>query len=113
MTGAVERFDSVADAWDRRYDGRDADAHRFRSRLDAAVELVGEGPGSVLDVGAGSGRLLEALSARRWTVHGVDPAPRMVELARARVPEAAGRLIIASAEALPFADRTFDVVTVV
>ena len=112
MTGAQGRFDAAAESWDRRYDGEGTDAHRVRSRLDAAVELIGDGPGSVLDVGAGSGRLLAALAARGWTVHGVDPAPRMLERARTRVPHAA-RLAVARAEGLPFADGTFDAVAII
>lgn len=108
MNSTEKRFDAAAESWDRAYDGRDADAHRLRSRLEAAVDLIGDGPGSVLDVGTGTGRLLGALAARGWTVHGVDLAPRMVELAGARIPEAAARLTVARAEKLPFADGAFD-----
>jgi SAM-dependent methyltransferase len=112
VTGAEGGFDAAAESWDRTYDREGTDAHRVRSRLRAAVELIGAGPGSVLDVGGGSGRLLEELAARGWTVHGVDPAPRLVELARARVPHAA-RLAVASAEELPFADGTFDAAVII
>jgi SAM-dependent methyltransferase len=111
MTGAERRFGQAATAWDNAYDRRDLGAHRVTSRLDAAVELAGPGPGAVLDVGAGGGRLLEALAARGWTVYGVDPDPEMVDLARARLPAASERLVVGRAEALPFEDRAFDIVT--
>ena len=81
-------------------------------RLEATTRLVGEGPGAVLHVEAGSGRLLAALVGRGWAVTGIDPRPDLIELARALVPEAAERLSVGSAEALPFPDHSFDVVVV-
>ena len=88
----------AAESWDRRYDGRDADAHRARSRLDATVRILGPGPGDLLDVGAGGGRLIEALRGSWWTCHAVEPVERLVDLAAHRVPEAAARLAVARAE---------------
>jgi len=113
VSGTERQFDLSAAAWDSSYGGRDPDGHRVTSRLDAAVELVGPGPGAVLDVGAGSGRLLETLAERGWTVSGVDVAPEMIELARARIPGAADRLTVARAEELPFDERAFDVVVII
>ena len=113
MTTAERRFDLSAAAWDGSYDGRDPEAHRVTSRLAAAVELVGPGPGTILDIGVGSGRLLEALSGRGWTVSGVDIDPEMIELAKRRIPDAAGRLAVARAEELSFADGAFDVAVVI
>jgi SAM-dependent methyltransferase len=46
-------------------------------------------------------------------VTAIDAAPRMIELARARVPSAAERLTVARAESLPFDDGTFDVVVAI
>jgi SAM-dependent methyltransferase len=106
-------FDATADPWDSSYEEATLRGHWHRSRLEAALELIGDGPGALLEVGAGSGRLLAALSARGWTVSGIDPAPRMLELARARLPSASDRLTLASAEALPFADESFDLVAAI
>jgi SAM-dependent methyltransferase len=61
----------------------------------------------------GSGRLLAEFARRGWTVNGIDPAPGMIELARARVPVPHQRLAVAQAEALPFPDRAFDVVAAI
>jgi ubiquinone/menaquinone biosynthesis C-methylase UbiE len=107
---AEPRFRASAADWDRLYDGRDAEAHRVRSRLDAAVELIGPGPGDVLDIGVGSGRLLAVLAELGWTAHGVDPDPAMLELARTRVPHGAARLLVGRAEELPFPPASFGVV---
>lgn len=67
-------------------------------------------PRIVLDVGCGSGTLLEA-AARRWPVCvGVDGSLRRLVLARHRLQQAGvrARLVCANADALPFADGLFD-----
>ena len=101
-------FDATAERWDREYDQRTLRGHWWRTRLDAVVRLAGAGPGSLLEIGVGSGRLLAALAEHGWTVTGIDPAARMVELARDRAHEAS--LLVARAEALPFDAGSFDAV---
>ncbi len=64
----------------------------------------------VLDVGCGSGTLLEA-AAGRWPVCvGVDGSLRRLVLARHRLKQAGvrARLVCANLDALPFADNLFD-----
>jgi ubiquinone/menaquinone biosynthesis C-methylase UbiE/catechol 2,3-dioxygenase-like lactoylglutathione lyase family enzyme len=107
----VPHFDRRAAEWDASYDARTTRGHWQRARLEAAVRLVGDGPGSLLEVGVGSGRLLARLAERGWDVAGIDAAPRMVELARDRVPDA--KLEVARAEELPFEDASFDTVVAV
>jgi len=61
-----------------------------------------------LDVGCGSGALVaslaDVLGAEKVT--GLDPSEPFAEAARARVPKA--RILVGSAESLPFADGEFD-----
>lgn len=64
----------------------------------------------VLDVGCGSGVLLEA-AARRWPVCvGADSSLRRLVVVRHRLKQAGvrARLVCANADALPFADGIFD-----
>ena len=64
----------------------------------------------VLDIGCGSGILLEA-AARRWPVCvGVDGSLRQLVLARHRLQQAGirARLVCANVDALPFAGGLFD-----
>ena len=76
----------------------------------AVVTATGIGPGSrVLDVGCGSGELLDYLGRLGASPAGVDPAPGMVELARSRVPAADVRP--GTFEHRPWPDGSFDVVT--
>jgi SAM-dependent methyltransferase len=107
----LPHFDRKAAEWDASYDAPTTRGHWQRARQEAAVRLVGDGPGALLEVGVGSGRLLARLAERGWEVTGIDAAPRMVELARKRVPGA--RLEVARAEALPFEDASFDAVVAV
>jgi SAM-dependent methyltransferase len=60
----------------------------------------------ILDIGCGPGVLAGALAGRGATVTGIDPGEAAIRDARARVP--AARFELASAEALPFADASFD-----
>jgi len=65
-------------------------------------------PGSVLDVGTGTGIFAEAFANDGLVVTGVDVNPLMIESAREFVPGA--RFIQAPAEAIPEADNSFDLV---
>ena len=61
-----------------------------------------------LDVGCGSGALVAALAERlgAGNVAGIDPSEPFVEATRARVPGT--RIVVGSAESLPFEDGEFD-----
>src|SRR5919201_5377844 len=63
----------------------------------------------VLDVGCGAGVFLELCAARGTDVHGIDASEELLELARARVPEA--DLRHGDMQFLPYADDQFDLVT--
>ncbi|HEU0304015.1 MAG TPA: class I SAM-dependent methyltransferase [Gaiellaceae bacterium] len=105
----VERFfDSGAGEYDRAYAKPGVGGRMLRERAAAVLELLGLGPGELLDVGMGGGVLLAELDRRGWTVSGVDLAPAMVEAARARLPHRASNLVEGSANALPFSDAAFD-----
>lgn len=94
----------------RRYDTRwsfyvEASIRQTLRRLPLGAE------DSVLDVGCGTGALLEALlaAAPRARLAGVDLSEDMLEVARRRLGTSV-RLNQARAEALPFEDASFDLV---
>lgn len=94
-------FDRGADAYER---------GRPEYPAEAVDWLLPDGAHTVLDLGAGTGKLARALTARELEVFAVDPSPKMLEQLRAAVPEA-----IASegtAEDIPLADRSVDAVLV-
>ena len=66
--------------------------------------------GHVLDVATGTGLVAAELLRRGFRVTGVDQSPEMLAFARRRF-DGRVELVEASAEALPFADGSFDHVT--
>jgi len=82
-------------------------------------QVVVQGTDTILDVGCGGGRTVSKLAhaTGRGTVYGIDFAAESVAAARRTNRELIdlGRVKIeeASVSALPFADRTFDLVTAV
>jgi ubiquinone/menaquinone biosynthesis C-methylase UbiE len=85
----------------------------LRRSLDATLRELSIGPGErVLDVGCGTGALLEAVRGR-WPGAagvGVDLSLAMLAIARRRLPPPVA-LVAADAGRLPFADGTFDQAT--
>ena len=85
----------------------------MRERTIALAHLA---PGeSVLEVGCGTGEIALRAKARlgpRGSVTGIDPSPEMIAVARLKAARANLDVDyrVASVEALPFADATFDVV---
>jgi ubiquinone/menaquinone biosynthesis C-methylase UbiE len=68
--------------------------------------------GRVLDLACGTGLGMLQFVQRSLAVTGVDVAPAMIEQARAVLPHnAAVEFTIARAEALPFSDATFDLIS--
>jgi demethylmenaquinone methyltransferase/2-methoxy-6-polyprenyl-1,4-benzoquinol methylase len=66
--------------------------------------------GHVLDVATGTGLVAAELLRRGFEVTGVDQSPEMLAVARRRFGDTV-ELIEAAADALPFADGTFDHLT--
>jgi ubiquinone/menaquinone biosynthesis C-methylase UbiE len=81
-----------------------------RLEVERVVTLCLEGAQItyVLDVGTGTGLFAEAFAKRGLAVSGVDVNPEMLPAARVYVP--AGNFRESTAEALPFADATFDLI---
>jgi SAM-dependent methyltransferase len=91
--------------WERRFLRLMGGAER--ARMSILRHLPDIPHARVLEVGIGDGENLPLLP-RGWEVHGVDLARPRLEACRERFPAMGGRLVLAEAEALPFADATFD-----
>ena len=114
---AAERAREASAAFRR--DGADWDELRALGLPAAEIEqaLVGLLPPRIpalLDIGTGTGRLLELVAARVQRALGVDASRDMLHLARARLAERglAARCAVRQADMyrLPLADAEFDVV---
>ncbi len=110
---AATTTDGKAERWGRSWGARAADwAATEEQQLPtyvAAIERVGIGEGDrVLEVGCGSGVFLRAAADRGARPTGIDASERLVELARARAPEA--EVTVGDLQTLPYDDDVFDVV---
>lgn len=109
-------FDAIARRYDLINDLQSAGLHRLWKRR--MVRLAGVGPGDrALDVCCGTGDVTRRLARSGAEVVGVDFSEAMLEVARARARRwgTAGervRFLQADAMHLPFAEETFDAVTV-
>jgi len=75
---------------------------------DAVQWMVGDQPCSVLELGAGTGKLTRVLVSLGHDVHATDPDPEMLAILEEQVPGT--RTAVASAEDIPLADRSVDAV---
>ena len=92
-------FGRVARAYDRGRPGYPAEAGQWLT----------DGPGrSVLEVGAGTGKLTALLVAQGHDVHATEPDEAMLAVLAERLP--AVRTSVAGVESLPVPDRSVDVV---
>lgn len=96
-------YDAFAEGYDR---GRDRGYHKLID--DQAAAIVGRYAGGrdALEVGCGTGLILERVARAARSARGVDLSPGMLARARSRGLEVSE----ASAGALPFADASFDAV---
>jgi demethylmenaquinone methyltransferase/2-methoxy-6-polyprenyl-1,4-benzoquinol methylase len=104
--GLPQRYDALSAALSFWQDPR------WRRALVSAV--APQGGDRVLDVATGTGMVAAELLARAdCSVVGIDQSVEMLAAARARFAEAGSRveLIEGQAEALPFADQSFDALT--
>lgn len=115
---AADRARAASDTFQR--DGMDWDELRALDLDAKAIEaaLLKALPkqiGALLDIGTGTGRLLELLAPRTSRALGVDASREMLALARARLSERglADRCTVRQADMyrLPLADGSFDAVT--
>jgi ubiquinone/menaquinone biosynthesis C-methylase UbiE len=75
-------------------------------------EVVAAASGRVLEVGVGSGLNLALYGGQVETIHGIDPSPRLLGIARRRADAADVRvdLMQGSAAAIPLAEGSIDTV---
>lgn len=95
------RYGETAPVYERRYE------QIQREKYEIVTENLSRA-GKVLDLGCGTGMLLSELARRSGFAVGIDSSLEMLELARKRRGNAA--LVLADADHLPFADRSFDAV---
>ena len=104
---AAAWFESHADEWDAI-----RSLHVAESEIEAAMaQVLGDQPiDTLIDIGTGTGRMLELFGARARTALGIDRSSEMLRLARAKLAGAANtELRQADLYALPMTDGAADV----
>jgi ubiquinone/menaquinone biosynthesis C-methylase UbiE len=117
----VEVFDSLASekAWEDLYSGRiDRHSYNFVTRQRAVEELLApQAFRRVLDLGCGTGDLVEFLVSKGAQYTGLDMSPRMIERAyRTHEPQVRSghaHFMVGDSERLPCRENEFDVVSAV
>jgi D-aspartate ligase len=115
------RFDAEAEYWRAVYDdpGLDGAIYRLRQqRVLAEIDRLKPPIGArALEIGPGAGLLTVELARRGYRVSCIDPAGRMLSSAHALcVAEGLGdrvEMVLGDVHALPFPDRSFDLVVAV
>jgi SAM-dependent methyltransferase len=92
-------FGGVADAYER---GRPSYPR------DAVVWLTSDRPTTVLELGAGTGKLTREMVALGHVVHATEPDAAMLEVLQRELPDAQAK--VGTAEDVPAPDRSYDVV---
>ncbi|MDN5743631.1 MAG: class I SAM-dependent methyltransferase [Nocardioidaceae bacterium] len=98
-TSPALSFGAAAQAYDR---------GRPNYPREAAAWLTGDQPLSVLELGAGTGKLTQHLIELGHSVHATDPDPKMLERLTEQFPEL--RVSQTGAEEIPAPDASFDIV---
>jgi ubiquinone/menaquinone biosynthesis C-methylase UbiE/DNA-binding transcriptional ArsR family regulator len=104
-------FERLAPNWDRL-----RSLHAAEDDVEAAIlDAVGAKPvGSLLDLGTGTGRMLQLLGPRARRAVGLDSSHAMLSVARANLEKAGLRVELRQGDvyAPPFARGTFDLIVV-
>lgn len=104
-------FEANAGEWDllRRLGGEDSSVEQALAEAAARPAV-----GRLLDIGTGTGRILELLAPEAEAATGIDRSPEMLRIARGKLTAAGNQkadLLQADMRALPFPDAAFDTVT--
>ena len=112
----ADKFGAEASEWERYYGAGSASTvglQNILTRIEIVLDMLGRGPGRVLDVGSAAGAVSVMLADRGFTVDGIDISDQMVGWARERVAREGRQGLtfqVADIDALPFKDGEFDAI---
>ena len=107
----VGAFDARAGVYEGGWRGRLH--HQIADELAAIALNVAPSPTRILDVGCGTGYLLREFAEKlpaAQVLCGIDPAPRMIEVARSVGSDPRLRFLVGVVEELPYEDASLELV---
>jgi ubiquinone/menaquinone biosynthesis C-methylase UbiE len=107
----MEQQDTIKSWFNKTYSTRGLSYLRPKEAYYIFLELLGveKGKGKFLDVACGPGQMLKVANEYGLDIHGIDLSDVAIGMAKESLPN--GNLQAGNAEALPFADKTFDYIT--
>lgn len=107
----VDYFDSAAEGYDARYHENTPGSLAFRLRKQHILKLFDKAGGTVLDVGCGTGVIVDELLDLGCQFTGIDPSAKMIETAKTlHSSKEKANFAVGSAELLEYPDEAFDAV---
>ena len=94
------RYDGIADWYDTEFQRAPLESETWKT----VARLLGQGSGSLLDVGCGTGAYATGFESLGWDYTGVDASEDMLRRAEAK----GTRVVRADATSLPFEDASFE-----
>jgi len=107
----VGYFNSIAEDYHSLYNEETPGGCAFTLRRQRVLELFDKPGGNVLDVGCGSGVMVEDLLAQNCTLWGIDPSSKMIDQCRKNFGSRPNvHFFVGAAEKIEFPDNSFDTV---
>jgi ubiquinone/menaquinone biosynthesis C-methylase UbiE len=102
--------DAIFRAWSQFYDNPVQQKLYYGPIQDAVIARLGETPGRILDLGCGTGKLVEKLPEYALPPFGADISREMLVQAQEK-PGLGGRVVVADGHHLPLAANSIDAIT--
>lgn len=101
----MRRYDQSSEVYDAQY--REEQEAKIKAALDS-MRVTSEG--AILDVGCGTGLLLQHIADKSRLIVGTDISHGLLSKARMKTKSQSATLIQSDSDSLPFPSETFDIV---
>lgn len=104
-SNSKKTFDMQAQNYDKTFYGKHARSN-YKHILNEINQVK---KGNILDVGCGTGEILNILSKSNYNLYGIDISENMLKKAKTKLKNSA-KLTVGDSEHLPYEDNKFDII---